>query len=729
MTRKIISKASPGVPGTTFGSDDIDYINQYFTGVDQSASDAVDINTTTKFRNTKARIANSANNANVILESAASSSDKTWTFPNITGTGVTEAGTQTLTNKTVSGATNTISNVPKTALPASVLHNDQNNSLGAFYQDLTQIGVPGNPASGVRRIFVDSATGKLSVRTDAGTTVDLESAGGGGSWDPAAAETLTNKTIVFANNTLTNVASTNTAQTFSAVKTFSSAPVISSITNTGTLTLPTSTDTLVGRATTDTLTNKTVSGASNTLSNIPKGAIPAATLYNDVDNALGAHYMDVEEIAVPGNPAADVRRIFVNSATGKVSVRTDAGTTVSLEEQPNWSPSATETLTNKTIDFDDNTLTDVAGVSATQTLTNKTLTTPIIASISNSGTITVPTGTHTLATLAGTETFTNKTITTPIIATIKPDASNSLNLPVGNDTLAALTLAQTLTNKTLAFANNTLTNVASLDTAQTLTNKTVAFADNTLTGVASTSTAQTLTNKTISSINNTLEKVQQSNEVRFMGGFQVGGTSSTATWGHMPGSNLIGNAATNVQSTTLGTLRRHVTTTTLNNQSGVRHSNATMVTAQKPRLRCRFRLMQNTLLRFAITFVDDSSAPTAGSDDWLNNRGGFGLFVRSTDTIFQIGHNDGGTPGVYENVAGDPAVDASVFHTVDIYSDYGVGWKLQFDGGTVTNITTDVPLAGSGLGNYFVIETAESGVLKQADFAWHSVEWLGGSAA
>jgi hypothetical protein len=46
------------------------------------------------------------------------------------------------------------------------------------------------------------------------------------------------------------------------------APVISSISNTGTLTLPTTTDTLVGRATTDTLTNKTISGASNTLSNI-----------------------------------------------------------------------------------------------------------------------------------------------------------------------------------------------------------------------------------------------------------------------------------------------------------------------------------------------------------------------------------------------------------------------------------------------------------------------------
>lgn len=52
----------------------------------------------------------------------------------------------------------------------------------------------------------------------------------------------------------------------------------------------------------------------------------------------------------------------------------------------------------------------LVGRTATQTLTNKTLTTPIISSISNTGTITLPTATDTLVGRATTDTLTNKSI-------------------------------------------------------------------------------------------------------------------------------------------------------------------------------------------------------------------------------------------------------------------------------------------------------------------------------
>src|ERR1051326_1699547 len=52
-----------------------------------------------------------------------------------------------------------------------------------------------------------------------------------------------------------------------------------------------------------------------------------------------------------------------------------------------------------------------------QTLTNKTLTSPIISTISNTGTLTLPTSTDTLVGRATTDTLTNKTLTSPTINT------------------------------------------------------------------------------------------------------------------------------------------------------------------------------------------------------------------------------------------------------------------------------------------------------------------------
>jgi hypothetical protein len=73
----------------------------------------------------------------------------------------------------------------------------------------------------------------------------------------------------------------------------------------------------------------------------------------------------------------------------------------------------TSVISGDSITFNiDSTVTTLTG---TQTLTNKTLTTPIISSISNSGTLTLPTSTDTLIGRATTDTLTNKTLTSPKI--------------------------------------------------------------------------------------------------------------------------------------------------------------------------------------------------------------------------------------------------------------------------------------------------------------------------
>ena len=58
----------------------------------------------------------------------------------------------------------------------------------------------------------------------------------------------------------------------------------------------------------------------------------------------------------------------------------------------------------------------VVGTTDTQTLSSKTLTTPIISSISNTGTLTLPTSTDTLVGKATTDTLTNKRITKRVVA-------------------------------------------------------------------------------------------------------------------------------------------------------------------------------------------------------------------------------------------------------------------------------------------------------------------------
>ncbi len=122
-----------------------------------------------------------------------------------------------------------------------------------------------------------------------------------------------------------------------------------------------------------------------------------------------------------------------------------------------------------------------------QTLTNKTLTTPIISSISNSGTITLPTSTDTLVGRATTDTLTNKTLTTPTITT--PIINAGVQLKNGSTSAGFLEFFEDSDNGT-----NKVTLIGPASTADaTLT---LPSATDTLVGLA---TTDTLTNKTLTS--------------------------------------------------------------------------------------------------------------------------------------------------------------------------------------------------------------------------------------
>ena len=203
---------------------------------------------------------------------------------------------------------------------------------------------------------------------------------------------------------------------------------------------------------------------------IQDGAIVPIT-DNDID--LGTSSLEFKDAYFDGNVTLD--GLVIGSATSITDVDTDL-TSVSASDDTVASAKAIKTYVDaqvggadldfsgdsggaQSVDLDAQTLTlaggtgidttgsaqtmtfaidsTVATLTGSQTLTNKTLTTPIISSISNTGTVTLPTSTDTLVGRATTDTLTNKTLTSPTLTSPVLDTAISGTAFKDEDTMTS----------------------------------------------------------------------------------------------------------------------------------------------------------------------------------------------------------------------------------------------------------------------------------------------------
>lgn len=398
-------------------------------------------------------------------------------------------------------------------------------------------------------------------------------------------DALTNKTIDGSMNSLTNIdLSTSTIGVLSVLKggTGVSAstgsgsvvlntspsllsPSFSNIVNTGILTLPTSTDTLVGRSTTDSFSNKSISGLTNTITNISltssvSGTLPvanggtgtttstgsgstvlsnsptfsspnlgvASSTSQSISGTAGNGYLDLGvQSSAPSSGAANSVRLFSN-ANGQLSYKrqTDGfvrsiNSTLTADRIYTLQDSSdtfvmratVDTLTNKTYDtaasgnvFKVNgvLINAVTGSGSAVLSSSPSLTSPSFSTIVNTGTLTLPLSTDTLVGRATSDTLTNKVIsgssntitniplstsvsgllpvanggsgvgtstgTGSVVLSVSPSLTTpsfssivntgTLSLPVSTDTLLGRATTDTLTNKTISGSSNTISNIS-----------------------------------------------------------------------------------------------------------------------------------------------------------------------------------------------------------------------------------------------------------------------------
>jgi hypothetical protein len=274
------------------------------------------------------------------------------------------------------------------------------------------------------------------------------------------------------------------------------------------------------------------------------GAIVPVT-DNDIDLGTGA--LEFKDLYLDGT--ANIDTLVIGSSTGVTSVDTDLSS-VSASDDTLASAKAIKTYIDAQVTAQDLDFQADTGGALSIDLDSETLTFTGGTGIDTSGASNAVTFAidSTVATLTGTQTLTNKTVN--LANNSLTGTTAEFNTALSDGSFATLAGTETLTNKTIDLASNTLTgttaefntalsdgNFTTLAGSETLTNKTIDTANNTITVVEAdisdlgayitASSTDTLTNKTIDTANNTITIVEA--DISDLGSYITASSSDTLT--------------------------------------------------------------------------------------------------------------------------------------------------------------------------------------------------------
>ena len=402
MSFKVVNNADAGTV-TKHGGNDADRVSQLFNGSDVGIPD---INSSFRFRSSKLVVRNPANSFSYNFVGSTITADRNLILPLLTAddTLMTLNLAQTLTNKVISGATNTIIDIPDSALPPGMVYTEMPNTFtdtNIFavpqkfddYNEVKAITPPSNPTTGYARLYLDSADNKYKIKKTDGSVIDLEAVGAGAATDERVtireAGTIVGSSSRKLNFTVpTDFEFTEDVPNDEIEAKIADNAIRDNHVNAHTSTKITITDkthlnpnatykdeidwltnTMVAPQTTTkisttdkTLLNNQIAykdeigwlNDSMITGTIAKNHLASSVIHNDQNNNFGAFYQDIGEIAAPAAPAANTGRIFFDSADEHLKIKKSDTTLVDLEATSGggggtWDPVATETIQNKTI--------------------------------------------------------------------------------------------------------------------------------------------------------------------------------------------------------------------------------------------------------------------------------------------------------------------------------------------------------------------------------------------